>query len=146
MTIAASPGASQPDCCPIQHYTRKGRSVVRKSGSQLRDSQFVIAESVLSEQIGKALRKELGTSRHATKEVMRWTCVSDKTARAWINGRAAPSGAHLLTLAANSRRVMNMVLCMTGHPDLEVGFKLKEIEQGLVVALAQIRAISPPAI
>ena len=93
--------------------------MVRKSGSQLRDSLFIVAESVLSEQIGRALRHELGTSRHATKEVMRWTCVSDKTARAWINGRAAPSGAHLLALAANSYPVMIVVLHMTGHGELE---------------------------
>ena len=101
---------------------------------------------MLSDQIGKALRNELGTSRHATKEVMRWTCVSDKTARAWINGHAAPSGAHLLSLAVNSHQVMVMVmvLCMTGHSKLEIGVKLEEIERGLLLALAQIRAISDP--
>ncbi len=118
--------------------------MVRKSGSQLRDSRFIVAESVLSEQLGKALRDELGTSRYATKEVMRWTCVSDKTARAWINGHAAPSGAHLLALAANSRPVLMMMLSMTGHSELEIRVQLQEIERGLVVALAQIRAFSAP--
>ena len=116
--------------------------MVRKSGSQLRDSPFIVAESVLCEQIGQALRHELGTSRYATKEVMRWTCVSDKTARAWINGRAAPSGAHLLSLAANSRPVMIMVLRMTGHKELEDRDGLQEIERNLLLALSQIRAIS----
>ena len=116
--------------------------MVRKSGSQLRDSRFIVAESVLSEQIGEALRHELGTSRHATKEVMRWTCVRDKTARAWIKGRAAPSGAHLLALAAHSRPVMIMVLRMTGHGELEGRDGLKEIERNLLLALSQIRAMA----
>lgn len=116
--------------------------MVRKNGSQLRDSRFIVAESVLSEQIGKALRLELGTSRHATKEVMWWTGVSDKTARAWINGSAAPSGVHLLALAANAPAVMITVLRLTGHGELEISIGLREIEHNLLQALSQIRAIT----
>ena len=74
--------------------------MVRNTASQLRETRFSVAEAQLSEQIGKALREELGSSRRATKTVMRWTNVSDTTARGWINGRVAPSGRHLLALAA----------------------------------------------
>ena len=116
--------------------------MVRKTASQLRDSRIRVAESALSEQIGDALRRDLGASRRATKTVMRWTGVSDTTARGWINGHAAPSASHLLALAANSSPVMVVVLSVTGHGELELGMRLHEIERGLVLALAQIRAIN----
>ena len=74
--------------------------------------------------------------------IMRWTGVSDTTARAWIHGRTAPSGSHLLALAANSRPVMIALLQMTGHGDLELGFRLREVENDLSVALARIRKIT----
>jgi len=120
--------------------------MVRKSASQLRKSRFPVAESALSEEIGKALRRDLGASRRATKTVMQWTGVSDTTARAWINGHAAPSAAHLLALAANSHPVMIVLLRVTGHGELELGIRLQEIERGLVLALSQVRAIvGPPA-
>ena len=115
--------------------------MVRKSASQLRNSRITVAESALSEQIGEALRQDLGASRRATKTVMRWTGVSDTTARAWINGHAAPSASHLLALAANSHPVMILLLRVTGHGELELGIDLHEIERGLALALSQIRAI-----
>ena len=116
--------------------------MVRNTRSQLRDSRFLIAESALSEKVGQALRDELGASRRATKTVMRWTEVSDTTARGWISGRVAPSGRHLLALAAHSRLVMIVVLRMTGHAELEIGIGLQEIEHNLLLALSQIRAIT----
>lgn len=89
-----------------------------------------------------ALRDELGASRRATKTVMRWTGVSDTTARAWLQGRVGPSGLHLLALAANSPAVMIVVLRLTGHDELEICLGLKEIEAGLDDILAQIRAMT----
>ena len=115
--------------------------MVRKIRSQLRDSRSDLGESVLAAHIGKALRDELGGSRRATKTVMRWTDVSDTTARAWLNGQVCPSGFHLISLAANSRGVMFVMLRLTGYSDLEVGLNLREIESGLLKALAQIRAV-----
>ena len=115
--------------------------MVRKTGSQLRDSRFVLAESMLAEQIGDALRDELGASRRATKTVMRWTGVSDTTARAWLQGRASPSGLHLLALAAHSSPVMFTVLRLTGHADLELVLNLREIEAHLQLALTHVQSI-----
>jgi hypothetical protein len=116
--------------------------MVRKSTSQLRDSRFLMAESALSAKVGQALRDALGSSRRATKTVMRWTNVSDTTARAWISGRVVPSGRHLLALAANCHEVMVVVLRMTGHSELEIGIELQEIEHSLLLALTQIRTIT----
>jgi hypothetical protein len=115
--------------------------MVRNNRSQLRDSRVFIEETALSAQIGEALRGELGASRRATKTVMRWTGVSDTTARAWLYGRSAPSGPHLLALAANSRPVMAVLLRLTGHGELELGLNLQEIERGLLLALSHVRAI-----
>ncbi len=113
--------------------------MVPKSGSQLRDSAFFLSETVLATQIGEALRAELGASRRATKTVMRWTGVSDRSARAWLHGRASPSGLHLVTLAAHSDTVMTTLLKLTGRGELEIGLRLKEIEADLVRLLAIVR-------
>lgn len=115
--------------------------MVRKTVSQLRNSRVALADSELAAQIGDALREELGTSRRATKTVMRWTGVSDTTARSWLQGRSSPSGLHLIALAAQSRSIMMVLLRLTGYGDLELGLELREIEAGLVRALAHVRTI-----
>lgn len=118
--------------------------MVRKNRSQLPDSPFALAESVLANEIGQALRDELGASRRATKTIMRWTGVSDTTARAWLQGRVSPSGLHLLQLAAKSASVMVVVLRLTGHRDLEISFRLQEIEADLDDVVARIRVLTGP--
>lgn len=115
--------------------------MVRKNRSQLRDSRVSVAEASLSAEIGEALRNELGSSRRATKTVMRWTGVSDTTARSWLYGRGSPSGVHLVALAANSRPVLVVLLRLTGHDDLVIGLKLREIEEGLLQVIDQVRDI-----
>ena len=120
-------------------YYRKGRSMVRKTATQLGDSRFVLLDSDLAQQIGGALRQELGATRQSSKTIMRWTGVSDTTARSWLCGRVSPSGAHLVTLAANSSSVMTVFLTLTGHSDLEVGLDLRRIETGLEQALVTVR-------
>lgn len=114
--------------------------MVRKTVTQLRDSRFVLLESDLAQQIGGALRQELGATRQSSKTIMRWTGVSDTTARSWLCGRVSPSGAHLVTLAANSPSVMTVFLMLSGHSDLEVGLELRRIETGLEQALITLRA------
>lgn len=114
--------------------------MVRKTVTQLRDSRFVLLDSDLAQQIGCALRIELGTTRQSSKTIMRWTGVSDTTARSWLCGRASPSGAHLITLAANSPSVMTVFLKLSGHSDLEVGLDLSKVEACLEQALTTVRA------
>lgn len=116
--------------------------MVRKSASQLRDSPFVLSDSDFAVQISAALRDELGATRRAAKSVMRWTGVSDTTARAWCHGRASPSGLHLVALAAHSDAVMSLLLRLTGHTELELGLDLQTIEQGLMKALAHVHSLA----
>ena len=113
--------------------------MVRKTVTQLRDSRFVLLESDLAQQSGDALRQELGATRQSSKTIMRWTGVSDTTARSWLCGRVSPSGAHLVTLAANSPSVMTVFLTLSGHGDIEVGLDLRRIEIGLEQALTTVR-------
>lgn len=91
--------------------------------------------------VGLALMAELGATRRATKTVMHWTGVSDRTAQAWLHGKASPSARHLLTLGAHSPAVMRVVLRLSGHDDLEIGIGLKEIEAALMGALELLRTI-----
>ncbi|HET9628483.1 MAG TPA: hypothetical protein VFP14_03270 [Novosphingobium sp.] len=114
--------------------------MVRKTASRLRETPFLLAETAFAEHIGAALRDELGATRRATKTVMRWANVSDTTARGWINGRCAPSGRHLLVLAANSDVVLRKVLALTDHADLDLALSLQDIQRRLELALTQVCA------
>ena len=115
--------------------------MVRKNRSQLRNKSLPLSDSELADQIGEVLRNELGGSRRATKTIMRWTGVSDNTARSWLNGRASPNGLHLLQLAAHSEAVMLFALNVTGYDSLEIGLRLESIESGLKDALNLVRAM-----
>lgn len=72
---------------------------------------------------------------------MRWTGVSENTDRSWLNGRASPSGLHLLELAAHSEPVMIFLLEVTGCGELEIGLRLQEIEVDLEDTLDRVRSI-----
>jgi hypothetical protein len=102
----------------------------------------MLSETLLATQIGAALQTDLGASRRATKMIMRWTGVSDTTARAWLHGKASPSGLHLIALAAHSNPVMIAVLRLAGYGELELGVQLLEIEAALTKALEQVRGIT----
>lgn len=70
---------------------------------------------------------------------MRWTGVSDKAARSWLQGRASPSGLHLVALAARSGPVMTTFLRLTGYGDLEIAMGLRGIETELLRMLAIVQ-------
>jgi len=119
--------------------------MVPNNGSQLPFSRYELSDVQLAAQIGRALQDQLGASRQATKTVMRWTGVSDHTARSWLNGRSSPSGLHLLMLAAQSGHVMMTLLRLTGNDELKLGLKIQVIERGLEDALREVRAIRAPS-
>lgn len=114
--------------------------MVLKSGTQVPNSWFVLTDSELAVHIGQALKAELGATRRATKTVMRWTHVSDRTARKWLHGHACPGGLHILALASNSPAIMSLILELTGHGDLQLALELKAVERGLEDALTKVRA------
>lgn len=111
------------------------------SGSKVRRMPTDLSDAVLAHRIGAALKAELGGTRQATKTVMRWTHVSDHTARSWLNGQTSPSSLHLLELATQSENVMAVILEVTGHNELEIAHDLAAVEVVLETSLAKIRAL-----
>ena len=115
--------------------------MVPKSGSRLPKTQISLSDSQLSEFIGLALRDELGGSRRAAKTIIAWTGVSDRTARAWLNGRTSPSSVHLLVMAANCSPVMAIVLRLTGHENIAIEIDLQAVETSLEQTLLAVRRL-----
>lgn len=122
-------------------YTRKQGKMVPISGSKLRGTPTDLSDAILAHMIGAALKAELGGTRQATKTVMRWTHVSDHTARSWLNGQTSPSSLHLLELATQSENVMAAILRATGHTGLQIAHDLAAVEQLLETSLVRIRAL-----
>ena len=115
--------------------------MVPNSGSKLRSTPTGLSDAVLASMIGAALKADLGGTRQATKTVMRWTHVSDHTARSWLNGHSSPSSLHLLELATHSENVMTVILQATGHRGLALAHDLVAVENVLETALTHIRAL-----
>jgi hypothetical protein len=111
------------------------------SGSKLRGTPRDLSDALLAQMIGAALKADLGGTRQATKTVMRWTHVSDHTARSWLNGHTSPSSLHLLELATKSETVMTVILNATGHAGLELAYDLAAVENVLETSLAKVRAL-----
>ena len=111
------------------------------SGSKLRGTPNDLSDALLAQMIGAALQADLGGTRQATKTVMRWTHVSDHTARSWLNGHTSPSSLHLLELAMQSETVMAVILQATGHTGLRLALDLAAVERALEDALFEVRAL-----
>ena len=65
--------------------------------------------------IATALRAELGDSHQATKTVIRWTGVNERTAKNWLAGTRGPRGEHLVYLAGHSEKVLDVFLRLAGR-------------------------------
>ena len=115
--------------------------MVPNNGSRLPKTQISLSDVQLAEFIGTALRDELGGSRRAAKTIIAWTGVSDRTARAWLNGRTSPSSVHLLVMAAHCAPVMATVLRLTGHEHVAIEIDLQAVETGLEQTLLAVRRL-----
>ncbi len=85
--------------------------------------------------IAAALKRELGGSHRAIKIVMRWTGVSERTAKNWLAGSHGPAGEHLVELMRNSNEVMAAVLSLAGRGELQIGAGLHETRETLLQLL-----------
>ena len=95
----------------------------------------------IADAIGRALVEELGGTRRATKTVMRWADVSERGARAWINGESCPSCRHLILMASKSRAVMAVILRLSGHEEYLTALDLAEIEKAVVALAERLRTL-----
>src|SRR6056297_1238592 len=85
--------------------------------------------------IAAALKRELGGSHRAIKLVMRWTGVSERTAKNWLAGSHGPAGEHLVELMRNSDEVLAAVLVLAGRGELKIGAGLHETRETLLQVL-----------
>ncbi len=85
--------------------------------------------------IAAALKRELGGSHRAIKIVMRWTGVSERTAKNWLVGSHGPAGGHLVELMRNSNEVLAVVLSLAGRGELKIGAGLHETREGVLQLL-----------
>ncbi|MEX0328904.1 MAG: XRE family transcriptional regulator [Ruegeria sp.] len=85
--------------------------------------------------IAAALKRELGGSHRAIKTAMRWTGVSERTAKNWLAGSHGPTGEHLVELMRNSNEVLAAVLSLSGRGELKVGAGLHETRENVLQLL-----------
>ena len=81
--------------------------------------------------IAAALRRELGGTHQAVKRTMRWTGVSERTAKNWIAGSHGPSGEHLIALLRHSDEVLIDLLTLAGRDEAIVALRLVEMRDRL---------------
>lgn len=117
-----------------------------ESGRKLPTSKKRLSSQDLAEQVGLALRTELGASRRATKTVMEWAGVCDRAARTWIQGEGGLSGAHLLLLARQSDAVWLVIMNLVARPEAALGFDVHGVEVALARALGSIEALKRQAV
>ena len=66
------------------------------------------------------------------KIVMRWTGVSERTAKNWFSGTHGPSGEHLVELMRCSDEVLATVLKAAGRHGCKAGILLSELRTALL--------------
>jgi hypothetical protein len=91
--------------------------------------------------VWRALTSELGGTHQATKTAMRWTGVSERTARNWISGTHAPAGEHLVELMRNSDTVLSAVLALAGRREVYAFASLDVVRTELKTMLKAIDTI-----
>ena len=99
--------------------------------------------------ISAALKRELGGSHRAIKTAMKWTGVSERTAKNWFAGSHGPAGEHLIELLRHSDEVAAAVLSLSGRSELRVVAGLhqtrKTLRQVLEALDALLEASAPEA-
>ena len=105
-----------------------------KTGSRFPNGAGRLTEADYVTAVSEALRTELGTSRSAAKQIQRWTDVSDRTARNWLNGAVGPSGHHLVSLMRESDAVLSAVITMSSRPELVLAADLHAVEVAIAKA------------
>ncbi len=81
--------------------------------------------------IAAALKRELGGSHRAIKTTMRWTGVSERTAKNWLAGSHGPAGEHLIELMRHSEEVCIAVLRLSERDNCGLALEIKEIHSAL---------------
>ena len=117
--------------------------MVQKSGTGVPIQQYLSHDAYLHS-VSMALVGELGTGGGATKTIMRWSNVSDRTARNWLGAEKAPGGHHLLMLARHSPLVWRSIQELSGHQHAAMADDIHAAEVALSRALGIIERLKRP--
>lgn len=112
-----------------------------KTGNRFPGAAPHLSEARYMAAVSTALRDELGTTAAAAKTIIRWTGASDRTARNWMNGVAAPSGHHLMALGRESDAVLAAIIEMTARPELVLAADLHAVEVALAKASGALEVL-----
>jgi hypothetical protein len=109
-----------------------------KKGRSFPVGRDTLTDSEFAKVIASALKVEFGSARNGPKMIMKWTGVSDRTAKNWLNGTNAPSGVHLILLARESNAVLKAMMLMAERPEMSLGASLISLRRALAETIAAL--------
>jgi hypothetical protein len=109
-----------------------------KKGSSFPIPRDALTDAEFAQVIASALKVEFGSTRHGAKTVMKWTGVSQRTAKNWLSGTNAPSGVHLVLLARESNAVLKAMMLMAERPEMSLGASLLSLKRVLAETMAAL--------
>jgi hypothetical protein len=113
--------------------------MLRKKGKSFPRNRARGPESQrLANEVGRALRAELGGTHRTVKTIMRWTGASERTIKNWLDGSHGPSGEHLIRVICHSDAVYALVLRLAGRDQALTMVRVADLRARLVAVLAEI--------
>lgn len=109
-----------------------------KKGSSFPIGRTALTEAEFAQVIASALKVEFGSARNGTKIITKWTGVSDRTAKNWLNGTNSPSGVHLVLLARESNAVLKALMLMADRPEMSLGASLLSLRRLLTETISAL--------
>lgn len=109
-----------------------------KKGKSFPIARDTLTDAEFAQVIASALKVEFGSTRHAAKTIMKWTKVSQRTAKNWLNGTNAPSGVHLVLLARESNAVLKALMLMAERPEMSLGASILSLRRVLAETMAAL--------
>lgn len=100
-----------------------------------RTGQGAVSAAEYREAISAALSQELGGAGRAAKTTMRWTNVSERTAKNWIAGSYGPTGENLIELLRRSDAVLVVVLELAGRQEVLAAHRMGLLRRELASIL-----------
>ena len=109
-----------------------------KKGNLFPIGRDTLTDAEFAQVIASALKVEFGSTRHGAKTIMKWTGVSQRTAKNWRSGKNAPSGTHLVMLARESNAVLKALMLMAERPEMSLGASLLSLKRLLTETMAAL--------
>lgn len=106
-----------------------------------RTGQGAVSAAEYREAISAALSQELGGAGRAAKTTMRWTNVSERTAKNWIAGSYGPTGENLIELLRRSDAVLVVVLELAGRQEVLAAHRMGLLRRELASILCRLDEI-----